>query len=467
LTATDPSSKSISESTPTRSEQRAYQPYGGALRLFYCKDDEILLDGPAGTGKSRAALEKVYLVACKYPGCRILMARKTRASMTESTLVTWESKVLPAGSPIAEGAQRRMRQAYSFPNGSEVVIGGLDNALKIMSTEYDLIYVPEATELEENDWESLTTRLRNKVVPYQQLIADCNPGAPTHWLNQRCNNGLTTRILSRHEDNPTVDAAYLDRLRRLTGARKKQLYQGIWAAQEGLVYDFDPAVHLIARIDIPNQWNRRRVIDFGFTKPFVCQWWPEDPDGRQYRYREIYMTGRLTEDHQRQILYHSRGETYAQTIADHDAEDRSTLTRPRIYYCTDCDEGILSQAEEAAHAGHQVVSGAIATTAAHKPISPGIQAVQARLKIAKDGRTRLLFLRDSLVERDTALMEAKKPCSTEEEFDGYLWPKTTGDKTKKEVPIKEDDHGQDAMRYLVAAADLRGRQATSTDNPIY
>jgi Phage terminase large subunit len=467
LTQVAPSSKSISASIATSSDQRPYQPHGGALRLFYCKDDEVLLDGPAGTGKSRAALEKIYLIASKYPGCRILMARKTRASMTESTLVTWESKVLPAGSPIAEGAQRRMRQAYSFPNGSEVVVGGMDNALKIMSTEYDIIYVPEATELEENDWESLTTRLRNKVVPYQQLIADCNPGAPTHWLNQRCNNGLTTRLLSRHEDNPTVDQVYLEKLRRLTGARRKRLYQGIWAAQEGLVYDFDPAVHLASRFDIPATWKRRRVIDFGFTNPFVCQWWAEDPDGRQYRYREIYMTGRLTEDHQRQILYHSRGETYTQTIADHDAEDRSTLTRPRIYYCKDCDEAILSQADEAAHAGHQVIGGAIATTAAHKPISPGIQAVQARLKIANDGRTRLLFLRDSLIERDTALMEAKKPCSTEEEFDGYLWPKTSGDKTKKEVPVKEDDHGLDSCRYLVAAVDLRGRQATSSDNPIY
>lgn len=457
----------MSASILIRSEARPYQPYGGALALFYCRDDEVLLDGPAGTGKSRAALEKVYLVACKYPGCRILMARKTRASMTESALVTWEEKVLPYGSPIADGPQRRMRQAYHFPNGSEVVIGGLDNALKIMSTEYDLVYVPEATELEENDWESLTTRLRNKVVPYQQLIADCNPGAPTHWLNQRCNNGLATRILSRHEDNPSVDQAYLEKLRRLTGARRKRLYQGIWAAQEGLVYDFDPAVHLVSRFDIPASWKKRRVIDFGFTNPFVCQWWAEDPDGRQYRYREIYMTGRLTEDHQRKILYYSRGETYVQTIADHDAEDRSTLSRPRIYYCRTCDEAIRSAAEEAAHVGHELQSGAIATAAAHKPISPGIQAVQARLKIAGDGRSRIFFLRDSLIERDQTLMDAKKPCATEEEFDGYLWPKSAGDKAKKEVPIKEDDHGMDTTRYLVAAVDLRGRQATATDNPIY
>ena len=44
-----------------------------------------------------------------------------------------------------------------------------------MSTECDMISRQEATELELADWLALTTRLRNGVMPYQQLIADCNP----------------------------------------------------------------------------------------------------------------------------------------------------------------------------------------------------------------------------------------------------------------------------------------------------
>ena len=44
-----------------------------------------------------------------------------------------------------------MRQAYHYPNGSEVVVGGLDKPSKVMSTEYDLVYVQEAIELFEND----------------------------------------------------------------------------------------------------------------------------------------------------------------------------------------------------------------------------------------------------------------------------------------------------------------------------
>src|SRR5258708_26628362 len=52
----------------------------------------------------------------------------------------------------------------------------------------------------------LRIRLRSRTggpeVPYRQLIMDVNPDAPTHWLNQRMNEGITARLLSRHEDNP-------------------------------------------------------------------------------------------------------------------------------------------------------------------------------------------------------------------------------------------------------------------------
>ena len=131
------------------------------------------------TGKSRACLEKLHLCAQKYPRMRGLIIRKTRESLSEAALVTYEDKVLPERSPIAEGPRRNFRQVYTYPNGSQIVVGGLDKPGKVMSTEYDMIYVQEAVELDLVDWLALTTRLRNNVMPYQQLIADCNPDAPT------------------------------------------------------------------------------------------------------------------------------------------------------------------------------------------------------------------------------------------------------------------------------------------------
>lgn len=404
---------------------RPFGPRGAALTLFYCKDPEILLEGPAGTGKSRTILEKAHLCLLKYPGARILAVRKTRTSMTESVLVTYEQKVLPEGSPIKEGPSRAMRQAYHYPNDSELVIGGMDKADKVMSTEYDMILVFEGTELTEDDHEKLTTRLRNGVMPYQQILVDCNPAGPKHWLNQRAHRRAMTRLLSRHEDNPTVTETYLERLRALTGARRLRLYEGKWAAQEGLVYDEWADANLVDAMPAGwEAWRKVRSIDFGYANPFVCQWWAIDPDGAMYLYREIYKTQTLVEDHARRIRALSEGEAYVVTVADHDAEDRATLEKHGV-----------------------------STRAADKSITPGIQAVQARIRPAGNGRRRLFIVRDALVEADSLLVEAKRPYSTEQELGEYVWPKDQSGKPQKEAPVDEHNHSMDAMRYAAAFVD--------------
>jgi phage terminase large subunit len=148
--------------------------------------------------------------------------------------------------------------------------------------------------------------------------------------------------------------------------------------------------------------------------PFVCHWWAIDGDGRLYRYREIYMTGRLVEDHAREMRRLSAGEPDPiAVVTDHDAEDRATLER---------------------HLG-------MSTTAAIKTVKPGIQAVQSRLRPQADGRPRLFLIRDARVERDQTLADKHLPTCTEEEFDGYVWD------PRREVPVKENDHGMDGVRY--------------------
>ncbi|MGH9846377.1 MAG: phage terminase large subunit, partial [Blastocatellia bacterium] len=367
-------------------EQRLYQPFGAALNAFYSRAPEVLLSGPAGTGKSRGCLELMHLRASKYPHSRHLIVRKTRASLSESGLVTFEEKVLPARSKIKGNTARRYRQVYDYPNGSEIVVAGMDNPNRIMSTEFDTVFVQEATELTETDWENLTTRLRNFVLPYQQLTADCNPGSPSHWLKARADRGATLMLTSAHEDNPVLfdqraggwteqGQAYLRTLENLTGVRRLRLLKGIWAMAEGMVYAdvWNPAIHLVDRFEIPADWQRFLSIDFGFTNPFVCQWWAMDGDDRLYRYREIYRTRRLVEDHAREILGLMAGEpTPVAVVTDHDAEDRATLEK---------------------YLG-------LGTIPAIKSVSDGIQAVAGRMKVAGDGRARLFLLRDSLVARD-------------------------------------------------------------------
>jgi phage terminase large subunit len=410
---------------------RIWRPQGAADRLFDAREPEVLLCGPAGTGKSRGCLEYLHHLCTKFAGIRAAIVRKTRKAITQSALVTWEKEVLH---PLDRVRFRTAEQEYRYPEGSVVVVSGLDRPEKIMSSQYDVIYVQEATELTEDDWESLTTRLRNNVLPWQQLIADCNPAAPVHWLKQRCDQGRTRLLESRHADNPTVTADYLAKLDALTGVRLLRLRQGLWAAAEGLIYDgWDSAVHLVDGFPIPRDWPRYWVVDFGYTNPFVWQAWASDPDGRLYRYRELYRTQRLVEDHARDIRRVTAGDPRpVAVICDHDAEDRATLER---------------------HLG-------VRTLAAHKAVSPGIQAVASRLKVAGDGRPRLFLLRDALDERDPLLVEAKRPTCTDEEVESYVW-NVAGGRKKGEEPLKENDHGCDCTRYLVAYRDLKARSFAS------
>jgi len=442
---------------------RNYRPRGAAKQLFASRSAEVLLSGPAGTGKSRGCLEKLLLQALKYPGMRGLIVRKTAVSLGSTTLVTWREHVakeaIASGLVWFYGGSREEAAQYRFSNGSSITVGGLDRPGKIMSSEYDCCYVGEAIELTVTDWEAITTRLRNGVMPYQQLIADTNPDVPHHWLNLRCDTGQTLKLESRHADNPVYvndDGTYTERgedyivgkLAKLTGPRRDRLYLGKWVSAEGVIYDgYDPAVHLLDRFPIPPEWTRYWAVDFGFVHPFVLQWWAVDDDGRAYLYREIYRSQRLVEDHAKDAIaactkrdpdyVHPPGEERLPymgriwtepkpraIICDHDAEGRATLEK-RL---------------------------GMSTTPALKTVTEGIQAAQARLKVMGDGKARLFLCRDAVVWRDQALKDAGKPTSTTEEILGYIWADTL-----KEQPVKIDDDGCDAMRYFIADQDMAPR----------
>lgn len=406
------------------SQLEPYQPFGACLDVFNDRSPEVLIEGPAGTGKSRAVLEKIHLAGLKYPGARFLMARKTRVSLNTSGRVTFEQRV-----KIPAVAWEASKNQYLFPTGSVLVVGGMDNASRILSTEYDIIYVQEATELDQEDWETLMTRLRNYVLPYQQIIGDCNPGSETHWLLKRHQAGHLQRLYSKHTDNPMLfdmvkkewtkaGLDYIAKLAKLTGHTKARLFEGRWASATGVVYpEYDPAVHLIDRFEIPPDWKRFLTIDFGFVHPFVCQWWAVSPDDTMYMYKEIFYTERTVRQHSEKITEECAKDEPAGVIplaiCDHDAEDRATLRE-----------------------------NGIKTKPAEKSVTLGIENTKFRLTEGK-----IKFMRGSLVETDSRLEEAGLPTCTVEELGGYKWD------TRKEQPVKLHDDGMDAARYGVMYAD--------------
>lgn len=490
-----------------------YEPRGTAKTLMECRDADILVSGPAGTGKSRACLEKMLVLALvngnrdrnglEIPGKVAfsgLICRKVGKSLSGTTLETWRKFVaveaIKAGVCWYYGGSVNEPPAYRFANGSTIAITGLDSVEKIMSSEFDVVYVGEATDLTTKDWEFITVRLRNGAVSFQQVIADCNPNVPTHWLKKRTIDGKTKILFSEHWENPryydlvpdgtepipvagdvparqverhdgktyrmtVAGAQYLAKLDALTGVRRERLFLGKWVAADGLVFEnWNPAVNVLPkRFVIPWEWPRFWAVDFGFTNPFVCQFWAEDPDGRGYLYREIYWSRRLVENHARNIL-----RTVTKGKPNLTREERKLLAADRS---AAVKEGLCEWTEpmpDAIICDHDAEGRAtlkqyldLLTTPAHKAVKDGIQAVDARLQVAGDGKPRLFLLPETLVARDKELEGAGLPVCTQEEIGGYVWAPPKPGVSPKEEPLKLNDHGCDALRYFVAHRDLRFR----------
>jgi phage terminase large subunit len=346
---------------------------------------------------------------------------------------------------------------------SQIVVSGLDDMQKIMSSQFDIIYVNEGTDIRQDQWEYLMTRNRNGVLPWQVMMMDCNPQHPKHWVKQMIDRGYIGReenkvanIQGYLKDNPRwwddeikdwtpegYDFIFV-KLGALTGARRERLLEGRWASAEGQIYDsFDRGIHVVRHFDPPVSWRRLWAFDFGYRNPFVWHNYAIDPEGNMHLHQELYHTGLLVEDACRKIWDAAKGQPYPSAIiCDHDAEGRATLER---YF-------------------------GIVTLPAYKVVADGIQNVQKRLDLVYDGHNRTLDADGVLVDRgrpricfmehtlihppDPELVKASKPTKTIDEFEGYSWdPKASTEKQKGDIPIKLDDHGVDAVRYACAFED--------------
>lgn len=446
----------------TTIRQLPFQPRGGALEVFMATEPELLVEGPAGTGKSRAILERLHWFCTEYPRCRVLITRATRASMTESVLVTLEDKVLPPDHPsMASGLSRGGRRSYRYPNGSEIIVAGMETPSRILSTEFDIIYANEAQELTLGQWETLQTRLRNGRIrpawsdtPFHQAIADCNPDSEFHWLNLRANTKIDNpsdprhgqprmrRILSRHSDNPSLSADYVHNLSRLTGVRRQRFYLGIWCTAAGQVWpQFDRAVHMLYRSQTPPLKFFIASMDFGFRAPGVLQVWGVDRELRAYRVAEWYATQQEDDWWADRVVEAHKEFNLKRVVCDGEDPERIVMMNRRLGHPA---------------AGRDQPGICIA---ANKSVPTGLAVVRDRLAAKQ-----LFLCTDAPRMVDPELVADVKPKSTEEEIPSYCFPVNDEDK-----PIGEEpdplcaDHGCDAMRY--AAMYLWGKSYFDKPKP--
>lgn len=405
-------------STVPGPETKPYRPHGALYDLFARRDRELVVEGPADTGKSRACLEKLHIAMTKYPGARAAMVRKTRKSLSTTAMVTYERWVCPDGAAKLWGDQE-----YRYANGSRIYLLGMDDVGKVMSLEADMVYVQEASELEQEDWEILTTRVtgRGATMPYVQLLADMNPTRPDFWLYVREAEGKVAFLKATHADNPTITPERLAPLDALTGFRYKRLRLGLRVAAEGMFFtEWNPEIHVVDARDLPADWTRWTTTDYGFADPFCTLWLARSPERRIYVYRELYATGLRDEQQADLIARRSQGERIVRHIGDPSMfNNRTEQDKPSI------------ASVYRAH-GVRLEPGTNSRI-------PGWQAVRAVLSADLGTLPRLQVMR----ERCPNLIRTL-PAMVHDPLDA----EDLADKIKT---MKTEDHAVDALRYGVMA----------------
>lgn len=414
-----------------RPENRPYQPFGAALDLMYSRAREVVLEGPADTGKSRACLEKLYLCARNYPGMRGGIFRKTRASLTQTAMATLERAVLPAGAAAFHHAD----QEYRFPNGSKLIVAGLDDPEKIKSLELDVAYVQEISELDEEDYEILTTRVtgRSAVMPYAQLVADMNPTFPGFWLYRREAAGAVVFLHATHADNPTITPERLAPLRALTGYRYRRLYLGERVATEGMFFpEWDPGVHLCDPFPVPRHWTRWTATDYGYADPFAHYAAAREPGTRRiYVFRELYAAG--LRDHQQVDLITSRIRS--------EYDDLGLRAGAGLYACHVGDPSMFAKRAEQDKPSIATVYAerGVALAPAGNNRKHGWSVVRDALAHGPDREPRLRVFRNRCPNLVRTL-----PAMVHDPLDAE-------DLADKIRSVKTEDHAVDALRYLLVA----------------
>ena len=300
---------------------------GNNLAVQSTDDYEVILEGPADTGKTIASLTKIHNAAWQNDNAQIAMVRKTFKSMAGTVVQTFHNNILPyppgdSRCPIQAYGGEKRPERYIYPNGSVIWLGGMDNPDKVLSAERDIVYVNQCEELSLPDWEILMSRCtgRSGNLDDPMMLGDMNPAHPTHWLYEREKAKSAKFYTVTHRDNPelyTTDGEItpagvkrLGILAKLTGDRKMRLFHGIRAFPEGAIYNvYNEEKHKVKAMVLPTRWPRFVGID-PFGAHIAAVWLAYDSRTNVLNvYREYSEPfGITTAGHAKNILDLSAGE---------------------------------------------------------------------------------------------------------------------------------------------------------------
>ena len=277
-------------------------------QFFLCEKKYVAFGGARGGGKSWAVRTKAKLLALQYPGIRLLLVRRTYQEL-ESNHIRFLRRELREVATYKSTTRK-----FEFTNGSVLEFGycACDGEMdRYQGTEYDVIFIDEATQLQERWLRQFAACVRGVNDFPKRIYYTCNPGGPGHGYIKRLfidrryepeENGEDYAFIpARVTDNKVLLRAqpdYLKQLETLPKRLREAWLEGKWDLFQGQVFQEFADVpehyqdrrftHVIEPFDIPKEWRVYRSYDFGYAKPFSCAWWAVDHDGVIYRILELY-----------------------------------------------------------------------------------------------------------------------------------------------------------------------------------
>jgi len=171
----------------------------------------LVLMGGGGSGKSIFAGQKLIRRMTTQQGHRFLVVRKVGKTLRESCFQQLKTQMYDYScNSLFEFNHTDLRIKYK-PNSSEIIFSGLDDVEKLKSI-YNItgIWIEEASELTQEDFQQLDIRLRGQTEYYKQIILTFNPISVSHWLKayffDRKSPDATTSHTT-YKDNRFLDEA--------------------------------------------------------------------------------------------------------------------------------------------------------------------------------------------------------------------------------------------------------------------
>jgi len=357
----------------------------------------IVNAGGARSGKSYALAQLLIMRARNLPDLNVGVTRKTMPAL-KMTAMRLFVDLLKKYKLYSAKNHNKMEHYYNL-GSSRVQFFSLDDPEKIKSSEFNYIWMEEATEFDYADYITLLTRLSAPAAPgmKNQIFLTLNPADANCWIAKNLLPSPDTRVIySSYKDNPFLGKDYIETLESLKNIDDnyyRVFTLGRWGRNKNIIYEG------YAFVDAPPN-NAREIIwglDFGFNNPTALV--------------KIYLADEGVTAEEK--LYKS-GMTNKEII------DRlsSAIPPSRRHEPVYADAAEPDRIKEIYNAGFNIKP-------AHKAVKLGIISVKSR-----------------------PLFILKSSANLIKEIQSYVW-KTDLNGNVLEDPVKFNDHALDALRYAV------------------